>query len=220
MQLRTFFAYATLVVFSISSRDTFAEPTKTAEMERAITDADSVLAIYTQDYGLVGNGRESNQLIFAAWPDGRLVWSEDATHGGPPYRTAQIHPARLEKALAQIKRNGYFNDAPLKHAQFGPDANTTVIFARTKRQELKMQSWHELYEESGKTIATDAGLSSLTDQSRPDALRGASADYLFYRIAWADLRLLAASLIPSESKPTNGRLEFREGKANWVEQSP
>jgi hypothetical protein len=134
---------------------------ESAEKTRPITDADSILAVYTQGFGLSTNGRASNRLVFAAWPDGRVIWSEDQTQGGPPYRTATIHPARLEKALATINRDGFFGDQALTQPKFGPDAQTTVIYARTKRGELKMQSWHELYEADGKVVATDAGLTPL-----------------------------------------------------------
>ena len=88
---------------------TGSQPAKdTAESIRPITDADSVFAIYVQSYGLGTNGRAPDRLIFAAWPDGRVIWSENLTQGGKPYRTAIIHPATLEKVFTAIQRDGLF----------------------------------------------------------------------------------------------------------------
>ena len=204
-----------LVFVALAHSAFAAEP---AETIRPITDADSILAIYTQGLGLASNGRSPQRLVFAAWPDGRVIWSEDQIQGGSPYRTATIHPAQLEKALVTINRDGFFGDPALAQPKFGPDAQTTVIYARTKRGELKMQSWHELYELDGKVVATDAGLTPLVGHSRPDILRGATLEYLYYRVAWADIRHLASALMPAESKPTKGHLDIREGKAIWIDQ--
>ena len=192
---------------------------ETAEFIRPITDADSVFAIYVQSYGLSTNGRAPDRLIFAAWPDGRVIWSENLTQGGKPYRTANIHPAMLEKVFTEIKRDGYFKDPSIAKSQFGPDATTTVIYVRTKRDQLRMQSWHELYEASGKVVATEAGLVPLTGRSRPEVLRGAAAEYLYYRLAWSELRLAAAALVPAESQVVAGNFEIRKDKAIWIEQN-
>jgi hypothetical protein len=79
-----------------------------------------------------------------------------------------------------------------------------------------MQSWHELYEEERKVVATAGGLSPLEGKSRFDVLRKEPAEYLFYRLAWDELRLGAASLIPPESNLVKGKLELRHGKAYWM----
>lgn len=213
--MRAWVSFYCLLFATITQPAFAAEP---AETTRPITDADSILTVYTQGLGLASNGRAPQRLVFAAWPDGRVIWSEDQTQGGPPYRTATIHPARLEKALVTINRDGFFGDPALAQPKFGPDAQATVIYARTKRGELKMQSWHELYEADGKVVATDAGLTPLAGRSRPDILRGATPEYLYYRVAWADIRRLASALIPVESQSTKGHLDMREGKAIWIEE--
>lgn len=53
------------------------------ETSRRLTEAESVLAIYAEDWGLASDG--TPKLILALWPDGRLVWSSDQMAGGPPY---------------------------------------------------------------------------------------------------------------------------------------
>src|SRR4029079_15729259 len=119
--------------------------------------------------------------------------------------------------LADLQHYGYFKDKSLVRPRCGPDANTTVILARSGDIELKMQSWHELYESGGKVLATDQGLGALGDHDRGELLRKAGPDYLFYRLAWNELRLAAASLIPAESKPITGNFKLRNGQALWIE---
>jgi hypothetical protein len=58
----------------------FDEPKETT---RPITDADSVVAIYREDWGLLSSG--SPAIILAAWPDGHIIWSGDHVKGGVPY---------------------------------------------------------------------------------------------------------------------------------------
>ena len=105
----------------------------------------------------------------------------------------------------------------LAKSQFGPDSNTTVIYVRAKRDLLRMQSWHELYEAGGKVVATEAGLVPLAGRSRPEVLRGAATEYLYYRLVWSELRLAAAELMPAESQVVAGNFEIRKGKAIWIE---
>jgi len=94
-----------------------------------------------------------------------------------------------------------FNHESLSHARFGPDSRSTTILVKARGRQLKMQSWHELYEASAKTVATDKGLVPLDGRPRFDVLLAEPVEYLFYRLVWNELRLRAASLIPSESKP-------------------
>jgi hypothetical protein len=186
---------------------------------RPITGAKAVLAVYTKSHGLAANGLAPNRLIFAAWNDGYVVWSENVVEGGAPYRAGKIELARFQRTLAKLAADGLLNDEALRTPQFGPDASTTIIVAKSKFGDTMMQSWHELYEANGKVVATERGLTPLDGRSRLDALRKASSAYLVYRLAWNELRLGAASLIPIESHQVDGRLELRRGNAYWLEAS-
>lgn len=188
------------------------------ERERSVTDAVAVFAIYTRASALAVEHPAENRLIFAAWPHGRIVFSENAKRGGAPYRIGRVDPKRIEATLASAKRSGLFENKLFAEPQFGPDAQTTVIEVKTGDNEVKLESWHELYE-SGSTanvVATDKGLGSLGDKTRLAALGEASREYLLYRLAWTELRLAAAELVPIESQPTNGLLEFRQRRAIWL----
>jgi hypothetical protein len=186
------------------------------DLSRPITGAKSVLAIYTFGFRHSANGLSPHRLIFAAWDDGRVLWSENSVQGGIPYREGKIDPARLRSLLEQMAKDGLFGNKLLEEPKFGFDASTTVIYAKSVEGTLKMQSWHELYESNGKVVATQNGLGALDGRSKFSILAKQPAEYLFYRLAWNELRLGAALLIPTESKPVDGKLIFRNGSSYWL----
>ena len=179
-----------------------------------ITGADTVLAVYAQDSGL--SCREP-QLILAIWGDGRAIWSDDPLGGGFPYRSGKIDPKRVISFFSGLERDGFFADQGLNQTHFGPDSRFTTILAKSGKKELKMQSWHELYKAPGKIVATKTGLTPLAGRSRLAVLAREPADYLYYRLAWSELRERASTLIPSQSKPVVGNLIVDGGVFSWGE---
>jgi hypothetical protein len=182
-----------------------------------ITGADGVLAVYTAGGGL--GPSDGPQLILAVWGDGRAVWSEDLLGGGAPYRSGQIDAKRLTALVSRLDHDGFFADERLSQIHFGPDSHFTTILVKCGNKQLKMQSWHELYEAQGKVVATKRGLTGLEGRSRLAVLAKEPADYLYYRLAWSELRERASSLIPSESKRVDGRLRLEAGNLSWEEVS-
>jgi len=75
-------------------------PSEAAEI-RPITKADNVLAVYIQDSRW---GAGPNRLVVAVWHDGFVVWSENRTAGGAPYRSGRVSPEKVAAVLAQMKR--------------------------------------------------------------------------------------------------------------------
>jgi hypothetical protein len=57
---------------------------------RPISEAESDFAIHREDWGRGSSGE--SEIIFAAWPDGFIVWSGDGLRGGPPYRAGRVDP--------------------------------------------------------------------------------------------------------------------------------
>jgi hypothetical protein len=146
---------------------------------RPITDAESILAVYREDWGLYSSGGPA--IIFAAWPDGFIVWSGDRRMGGPPYRAGHLDPKRVAALLWRFEKDGLFADKKLNDANFGPDSQFTTLFIKSGKKQVKMCSWHELMEDSDKLVADDHGAAILDGRRRLDVLRKAPADYLFYR---------------------------------------
>ena len=83
-----------VLVFCAAS--VFTDQTKV--QNREITEANSVLAVYHEDWGL-RPGVHGPAIILAAWPDGHIVWSKDRPEGGAPYRAAQIDAKRIADLL-------------------------------------------------------------------------------------------------------------------------
>jgi hypothetical protein len=178
---------------------------------RPISTADTVLAIYVRHDGR--RAPKSPGLVMAVWPDGTAIWSDDRTVGGPPYRSGHVDPKRVAAALKRIGADGYFDDESLGQLYVGPDAGSTILLAKAGKKKVDMQSWHELYEGNG-AVAREGGLGT-AEGSRLAALKAESAKYLYYRMAWSELRGQMTALIPNESRPVEGRLVFSAGEAYW-----
>ena len=193
-----------------------ASSTTLGDDPRPVTSADRVFAIYTEDWGLRSAGEP--KLIFAAWDDGHIVWSDDRLNGGEPYRSATVNPKRFTSAIERLRIIGVFDTPRFNDAKFGPDSQFTTVLIRNGKQKLKMCSWHELFESNGKTIAADHGVTSLSGRSLLSALSDEPSGYLGYRIAWLEIRLAAANLIPASGAETKGRFQMRRAVASWVTQ--
>ena len=182
---------------------------------RQITEAESVLAVYREDWGRASRGGPA--MFLAAWPDGHIVWSGDRLEGGPPYRAGRVDPMKLTALLARLEKDGLFADEKLGQAHFGPDSQFTTVFIKSGKKQLKMQSWHELFEASGELVVDQSGVSALDGRRRLDVLRKAPADYLFFRTVWSETSTKLADLIPRESRPSGGRLVMKAGVLSWQE---
>ncbi len=184
-----------------------------AQSTKPITDADNVFSIFAEDWGLGSVGEP--KMIVSIWGDGSIVWSGDLVHGGAPYFKAKVEPKAVSDAFKRIAEKGVFDVPSLKRAHWGPDSKFTAILFRHDGQQIRMESWHEIYEANQKTIARDTGLTGLNGQKLLPALAGEPAEYLHYRMTWLELRLAATQLIPKIGKATGGVAEMRAGKLSW-----
>jgi len=137
--------------------------------------------------------------------------------GGPPYRAGRVDPKRVSALLARFERDGLFADESLDRGNFGPDSQFTTVLVKSGKKQVKMCSWHELYEEGGGLVVDQGGVSPLNGRRRLDVLRKAPADYLFYRFVWSETRSRLADLIPCESTAIRGKPVMKAGKLSWQE---
>ncbi len=200
-----------MLFYFVLANPIIADQTKT--LIRPIKDAESVLAVYHEDWGLHSAGNPA--IIFVAWPDGSIVWSLDRINGGPPYRTGKIDPTKVSALLKRLKSDGLFVNKNLNRAHFGPDSQFTTVYIKSGENQVKMQSWHELAEADGKGVADNAGIRSVQGQHRLGILKEASAEYLFFRFVWSETRGKINELIPCESKATTGKPIMDSGKLSW-----
>jgi hypothetical protein len=188
--------------------------TAPAPRPRPLSQADTVLAVVAQDRGL--DSLSTARLIFAAWPDGYVVWSQDRIAGGAPYWAGTLDPGLLAAGLQRAVRDGVFADKSLGDPCFGPDSKFTTILLRHSGKQLRMDSWHEVSEHGGKLFASSCALTALWGP-RLEAMRREPPRYLYYRVVWSELRALASSLIPAASRPVVGGLDMKGGVMAWVE---
>lgn len=183
--------------------------------ERPISEADSVVAIYYDDWGLASAGK--TRIIFAAWPDGHAVWSEDRLKGGPPYRTGDFDPAKVTNLFSRLDKDGLFSNKTLNSSHFGPDSQFTTIYIKSAKKRFEAASWHEVYENSGKVVDDGEGLTPLNGRRRFDVLQKSSPDYIFFRMGWSETRGRIIDLIPSDSQISEGRPHKKAGVLTWRE---
>lgn len=181
---------------------------------RPITKANTILAIYTEDWGLFSGG--SPKLIVAVWEDGRVIWSKDTLHGGGALCQGSVAPQKVAALLKQLTVEKQFTDNSYQRSHFGPDSQFTTILVKAKSRKLALSSWHEL-EESEHLIATDVGLEPLGDRKREDVAKQFSPAYKRFRATWSSLRSRILALKPSERAPAVGKVRMRAGIMSWIE---
>jgi hypothetical protein len=182
---------------------------------RPITQAESVLAVYRENLGEASDGTPA--LIFAAWPDGYVVWSKDRIQGGGPYQAGKVEFQKIAAILARFGTDGLFADDKLNRAHFGPDSPCITVLIKSGKKQVKMRSWHELFEASDKLVVTSHGVESRDNARRLEVFRKEPADYLFFRFVWSETRSRLTELIPSKGTLSAGKLVMQEGELSWYE---
>ena len=156
-------------------------------------------------------------MILVAWPDGQVVWSRDRINGGAPYRVGHIDPKKVTNLFDQFEKTGLFTDEKLNQARFGPDSQFITLHIKAGKRQVKMRSWHELYEVSDEAVVDHRGVVLIARGQRLAELRKAPADYLFFRLVWSETRSRLSELIPDESRQSTGEPVMCAGVLTWRE---
>src|SRR5262249_1432644 len=82
-------------------------------ISRPISDADGVLAIFVNWSRGIAHGNSPDPIVFAAWPNGYVVWSDNQVEGGPPYHEGRIDPKKYEDAVSRLEADGIFENQKL-----------------------------------------------------------------------------------------------------------
>jgi hypothetical protein len=182
---------------------------------RPVSEADNVLAVLYTNNGLLSNGVPKAILI--VWPDGYAVWSKDRIEGGPPYTAGRVDLKKYAALVAEFDRDGLFNDKKLGELNYGPDAEYNSVLVKAGKKRVEMHSWHEVAEAGRNLVARESGQEPLRGRRRLAVLKTEPADYLYYRMVWAETRLKLAALLPETGTPTRGGLEKKAGETTWRE---
>ena len=145
-------------------------------------------------------------VIAALWADGRIVWSESHIQGGPPYRQGRFAREKLDSLLDTLERKQVFRDAAQFRGSFGPDAGYTTIAIDDGRRRVRIQSWHESFEQNTNLVATAGGITTLRGAKREDVLRKQPEAYRRLRNTWAEIRQAVEALIPKSGQPFEGEI--------------
>jgi hypothetical protein len=156
------------------------------------------------------SGQISFPVIVAVWRDGRIVWSESRIKGGPPYQQGRFPREKLDALLGTLERQQVFRDAAQLRGSFGPDAGYTTIAIDDGRRRLKMESWHELFEQNTNLVATASGITPLRGEKREDVLRKQPETYRRLRNTWSEIREAVEALIPKKGEPYEGEIQIPE----------
>ena len=105
---------------------------------RKTSAADSVLAIYPEDWGLRSRARVP-AIILAIWPDGHIVWSKDRIKGEAPYYSGRVDPEQVAALLLGFERDGLFSDKKLNNAHWGPDSHFTTLLIKSGKKQVGIQ---------------------------------------------------------------------------------
>lgn len=133
-------------------------------------------------------GSSNNLLVAMVCSNGQTVWSKNGISGGSPFVWGQIDPKILRKFISDLDKRGAFEDKALARAWFGPDSKTSVIEIKDGNKTLRMESWHELFEQNPKLIVTAKGVETLGARSREEVMKAQPEEYKHFREIWDTIR--------------------------------
>jgi hypothetical protein len=169
--------------------------------------AQLVAALYAFSGGPRPGVSEPTRAIVLLWDDGRVLWSDDAIAGGPPYRTGFVTPARAAAVAERFKNT---DPAMLTRESLGPDAQFATLYLRLGGGRLGlMKSWHPR-EPNTDTIATSRGLEARNGRDPAAVLAADTADYQAFRRTWRELEeeLLAVAHAVSAPRAVSAKLDW------------
>jgi hypothetical protein len=169
------------------------------------------LSVTVDKHAQIEEVEELDWIVFAAWEDGTVVWSNDQVSGGRPLSRSKLEPSRLAAALREVSDAVGHIDL-LNREHFGFDSTHTVISAHGRDGWVKLASWHEPAESNPNLVALDWGLVPVDARGREAMLAASKPEYRQFRSTWSDVRGRIAALIPATGEPCDGS----ELRFEWI----
>ncbi len=160
------------------------------------------VAVYVNGSRNINRVIPGSAVVIAVWDDGRIVWSKEPIEGGPPYWVGKVELSKLERFFDELEQRGLYKNPTPKQLHFGPDSAFTVIAITYGARQIKMTSWHELFEASSETlVGTARGIYYIEDgRSREEILAEQPEEYKRFRSTWSEIRSLLKGLIPEKGQ--------------------
>jgi hypothetical protein len=149
------------------------------------------------------------RIIMAVWPDGKIIWSENPTKGGPPFRVSRVEPAKTQALLEKFDKQSVFQKEKFRHSWFGPDSTYHSIWLNTGAKHIRVETWHELFEANPNLVVINGGVSSLEGRKREEVIASDTQEFQAFRKLWTDLRTSTTNLIPKEGNPFTDPLKLK-----------
>ena len=73
---------------------------------------------------------------------------------------------------------------------------------------MRLESWHELFEQNTNLVATADGITALGGAKREDVLRKQPEAYRRLRSTWSEIRQAVEALIPGTGEPYQGVIQL------------
>lgn len=127
------------------------------------------------------------EAIFYAWPNGRIICSEDTIEGGPPYWEKKVSRRELNRVFQFLEEQRVFSVCETS-PQYGPSSDFTCIYIRNGKDEIHLKSWHELFGKDPRLIATERGIEAIGDRTRDSIAASWSDAYREFRERWTIIR--------------------------------
>ncbi len=158
-----------------------------------------VITIYTKTPNWVG-APVGPHLLAAVWPDGRIVWSHDKTHGGKPLWHAKVDPAQVKSLLEDLEKDKIFSDRHMQKNYLVGDIQRYTIRLHHKNQNVTFHSCHELFERNPSIVVTAKSVESLEGRTREQVLAEQPADFRRFKSTWNKIRTAVRNWTPEKGK--------------------
>jgi hypothetical protein len=151
---------------------------------------------------LLEEPRES--VVFAAWKDGRVVWSGDQTCGGAPLFRANVSAGQFARFINNLEQLATKAKSLPDRTWVGHHSTYSQIRYRNGANDFQLDSWHEVSELNPILVASSLGIEALHGRKREDVLAASTEEYRQFRQVWQELRDSISQMLPASGEKVDG----------------
>jgi hypothetical protein len=172
-------------------------------------DVPPAIAVTIEGGDLRADWQSYPRIMMAVWPDGKIIWSQDQTKGGPPFRVSRIEPAKTQALLTKFEKQSVFQKDKFRHSWLGLDSTYHSIWLSSGAKHIRVETWHELWEANPDLVVIHGNVTTLEGRKRDDVIASDTKEFQAFRKLWTDLRTSTSSLIPKKGTPLSESLKLK-----------